>query len=252
MTAVRRKPTRQPRQPRQFRLAGGSRAVASWVAMKIIVIEDFHLILDLLTESCRNLFPVAEVHGVATAAEGLSACREHQPEVVFLDLVLPDRDGLELVPQILAASRQTRIIALTSHADEFTINRAVQASVHGFVDKNEAPLDVLAEAINAVLAGERFYSQSVLEIRAAMRNDPKAFDKMLSDYEQRLLTLFGEGVSNEELAVRCGITANTAKWHRRVIMAKLGLHTTSQLIHYALEKGFTRLRRAPGASPAGA
>lgn len=232
---------------RQFRLAGRRSAFSSCAAVKIVVIEDFRLVLDMLTESCRNLFPMAEVHGVATAAEGLSACREHRPEVVFLDLVLPDGDGLDLVPQILAASRQTKIIALTSHVDEFTVNRALQANVHGFVDKNEAPLDVLDEAINAVLAGKRFYSRNMLEIRAAIRDDPRAFDKMLSEYEQRLLALFGEGLTNEEIAARHGITPKTAKWHRRNIMGKLGLHSTPQLIHYALEKGFTHLRRAPDA-----
>jgi DNA-binding NarL/FixJ family response regulator len=222
--------------------------------VKIVVIEDFQLIRDMLMESCRNLMAGAEVHGAASAAEGLSACRFHRPDVVFLDLVLPDGDGLDLVPQINAMGAHTRIIALTSHADEFTLHRALQAHVHGFVDKNEAPLDVLAEAIRTVMAGERFFSRSALELRAAMRADPSAFDKLLSEHEQHLLTLFGEGLTNEEVAARVGLTPNTVKWHRRNVMAKLGLHSTPQLIHYALEKGFTRLRRAPleGASPAGA
>lgn len=221
--------------------------------MKIVVIEDFQLIRDMLAEACRNLVPGVEVHGAATAADGLSACRTHQPEVVFLDLVLPDGDGLDLVPPILASSPQTRIIALTSHADEFTLHRAKQARVHGFVDKNEAPLDILGQAIRTVLSGERFYSRSALALRAAMRANPSTFDKMLSEHEQRLLALFGEGLTNEEVSARVGLAASTVKWHRRNVMAKLGLHSTPQLIHYALEKGFTRLRRAPidGAAPAG-
>lgn len=221
--------------------------------MKIVVIEDFQLIRDMLAESCRNLIPGAEVHGGASAAEGLSACRTHQPDVVFLDLVLPDGDGLDLVPRINAVSPQTRIIALTSHADDFTLHRAMQARVHGFVDKNEAPLDVLAQAIRTVLAGERFYSRSALELRAAMRADPSAFDKTLSEHEQHLLTLFGAGFTNEQVAARVGLAPKTVKWHRRNVMAKLGLHSTPQLIHYALEKGFTRLRqvRLDGAGPVG-
>jgi DNA-binding NarL/FixJ family response regulator len=223
-------------------------------AVKIVVIEDFQLIRDMLAESCRNLVAGAQVHGAATFAEGLAACRVHQPDVVFLDLVLPDGDGLDLVPQITAISAQTRIIALTSHADEFTLHRAMQARVHGFVDKNEAPLDVLAQAIRTVMAGERFYSRSALELRAAMRADPSAFDKTLSGHEQHLLTLFGEGLTNEEIAARVGLAPKTVKWHRRNVMAKINVHSTPQLIHYALEKGFTRLRRAPldASKPAGA
>lgn len=212
--------------------------------MKIVVIEDHQLVRDMFIASCANVVPGARASGASNAAEGLKACREIQPDLIFLDLVLPDRDGIELMPELLKAVPRARVIALTAHSDEFTLHRALRAHVHGFIDKNEQPLAALSEAIATVMAGRQYFSSVAQRLRASLRNDPAAFDKVLSDREQELLRLLGEGLSNEEVADRVRLTPGTVKLHRRNIMSKLGIHSTPQLMRYALEKGFTRLSRA--------
>ena len=92
------------------------------------------------------------------------------------------------------------------------------------------------------LAGRRYLSSAVQRLRANLRADPAAFDKILSDREQAVLRLVGEGLDNDAVAARLKISPSTAKNHRLNIMAKLDLHSTPQLIRYAIEKGFTRLR----------
>lgn len=211
--------------------------------MKIIVIEDHQLVRDMLIASCSSIVSGAVVSGASTGATGVALCSTMQPDLVFLDLVLPDSDGIDLVPTILSNVPSARIIALTSHSDEFTLHRALRANVHGFIDKNEQPLGLLAEAIATVMAGRPYFSSVVQRIRAALRHDPAAFNKVLSDREQELLRFFGEGLSNEEVADRVKLTPGTVKLHRRNIMGKLGVHSTPQLMRYALEKGFTRIRR---------
>ena len=211
--------------------------------MKIVIIEDHQLVRDMLVLACGNVEPGAEVGGASTCAEGLALCQRQQPDIVFLDLVLPDGDGLDWVGKIFAAAPRSRIIALTSHADEFTLHRAVRAKVHGFVDKNEQPLGLLREAIATVMAGRPYFSSVAQRVRATLRDDPVAFTKVLSDREQELLRYFGEGLSNEEVAGRVGLTEGTVKLHRRNIMGKLDVHSTPQLMRYALEKGFTRAGR---------
>lgn len=211
--------------------------------MKILVVEDFQLIRDMLVLACTNVAPGAEARGATTGREAIAAAREFQPDVIFLDLALPDGDGLDFLPEFFVASPGSKIIALTSHADEFTLHRAFNAKVHGFVDKNEQPLPVLQEAIQTVLAGRRYFSSTAHRLKMAMRNDPADFSKLLSDHEQHLLALFGDGLSNEEIAERTGLAWGTVRNHRNNIMSKLNLHSTPELMKYAIEKGFTRLRR---------
>lgn len=208
--------------------------------MRIVIIEDHKLVSDMLAYACRTLVAKSRIDVAATGGAGLELCRTGQPELVFLDLVLPDADGLNLLPEIAAASRGSKIIALTSFADEFTVHRALRARVDGFLAKNEQPLDTLKEAIETVMAGGQYFSPVVRKLQASLRADPHSFDKLLSMQEQRLLGLFGEGLSNEEVATRVNLSANTVKVHRRNIHYKLGIHSTPELMNYALKKGFTR------------
>jgi DNA-binding NarL/FixJ family response regulator len=217
--------------------------------MKIVVIEDHQLVRDMFVVSCGNILAGAEVAGASDGSEGIRLCRRLVPDLVFLDLVLPDCDGIDLVADILKIVPGCRVIALTSHSDEFTLHRALRANVHGFIDKNEQPLGLLPEAIASVMAGRQYFSSVAQRLRASLRTDPTAFNKVLSDREQELLRLFGEGLDNEEIAARIELTPGTVKLHRRNIMTKLGIHSTPQLMRYAIEKGFTRLRRARDSGP---
>lgn len=211
--------------------------------MVVVIIEDHTLIRDMLAMACRGILPTAQVTVAERGRDGVEACAATQPDLVFLDLVLPDADGLLLVPEIRRAAASSRIIVLSSFLDEYTVHRATRAGVEGFVDKNEQPLETLRDAIDTVLDGRRYYSPTVQQVQSAMRADPESFDKLLSDQEQRLLSLFGEGLTNEAVAAQLGMTTNTIKVHRHNIHRKLGLHSTPELMNYALRKGFTRVRR---------
>jgi DNA-binding NarL/FixJ family response regulator len=209
-------------------------------AVKITVVEDHALMRDLLVRACRESVAASEVEGARDAATGLEVCRRMQPDLVILDLALPDGDGLDLVDELLSAAPGCRIIALSGYTDQFTLHRALRSRLHGFVDKNEQTIDQLNEGIRTVMAGDRYLSPVAREARESLRNDPDAFDKILSDREQNLLRLFGRGLSNDEIAGAVGLSELTVRNHRCRIMAKLGVRTSAELIRYALEKGFAR------------
>ena len=213
--------------------------------VRALVIEDHTMVRELLVTACAQALPGATLASAGTRAAALISCRREPPDLVILDLVLPDGDGLDLAPEILRAAPTAKIIALSSHIDEFTLQRAQSSHVHGIIDKNEQPVRILHEAITAVLAGQRYFSSRVQRLKASVQADPLAFDKILSVREQSVLRLIGDGQSNEQIALNLGISPGTAKLHRLHIMAKLGLHSTPQLMRYAVEKGFTRIADRP-------
>ncbi len=211
--------------------------------MKILVIEDHKLVRELLVGACASLAPDVDAKGASNGAEGIEMARRFQPDIIFLDLALPDGDGLGFLPKLAEACRSAKVIALTSHPDEFTIHRALKASVFGFIDKNEQPLSVLKEAVATVNEGRRYFSPVVQQVHMAMRNDPSDFSKTLTDREQELLGLFGAGLSNEDIATRLNVSPGTVKIHRINIMNKLDIHSAAGLVIYAMEKGFTRVQQ---------
>jgi len=208
--------------------------------MTTLIVEDQTMIRELLVLACSQVLPFDEIYAAGTGNAAMAACLKRPPSLVILDLVLPDRDALDLLDELLAAAPVAKVIAVSAHIDEFTLHRALRSRVHGLIDKTE-PLRVLHEAITTVLEGRRFVSSSVQRLHASVRADPAAFDKILSDREQEVLRLVGEGLSNSQIAQLLGISLCTAKHHRANVMAKLGLHSTPKLIHYAMEKGFTRI-----------
>lgn len=212
--------------------------------LNILVIEDHALMRDLLIKACESAMQGAAVAGARLAALGLEACRLTQPDIIILDLALPDRDGLDLLDDLLAASRNSKVIGITGYTDEYTLHRAMHSKLHGFVDKNEQTVEALAEAIRSVLKGQRYLPPAVHAMNLSLRNNPASFDKILSSREQSLLGLFGRGLTNGQVAAEVGLSELTVRNHRCRLMAKLNFRTSPELIRYALEKGFTRPRSA--------
>ncbi|AHF92387.1 histidine kinase [Opitutaceae bacterium TAV5] len=210
--------------------------------MNIVVIEDHAMVRGFVARVCEDAFAKPVVHQATTAAEGLALAKSVQPELVLLDLELPDRDGLDLVADLRSVAGGARILVLSAHIDHYSVHRIHGAGVDGFIDKNEQSPEVLCNAMREVVAGRRFFSAAVSRAQAALRADPHAFTKLLTDREIEALRLFGLGLSNEDVAGRFGVNPLTVRNHRRAIMTKLGIHSTPELVRYAIENGFTRIR----------
>lgn len=206
----------------------------------IIVIEDHALMRDLLLKACGEAMPGSVVLGAKDAETGLKLCGARQPDIIILDLALPDRDGLDVLDDLIASCNKTKVIGISGYSDEYTMHRAMHSKLHGFVDKNEQTVEALAEAIHTVLKGIRYLSPTIHAMHFALRNNPVSFDKILSPREQGLLSLFGRGLTNGEVAAEVGLSELTVRNHRCRLMAKLNLRTSPELIRYALEKGFIR------------
>lgn len=200
------------------------------------------MVRELLVWACDSAFELESVSQASDAAEGLEKCQTMKPDLVILDLELPDRDGLDLLPDLRSIVSNLKVIALSSHTDDVTVHRIIQSNIDGFVDKNEQPMEMLKTAISSVMEGRRYLSPVIREVWKRMRDEPASFNKLLSDREQEILAFVGRGYTNAEIAEIIGLKVVTVQNHRCNIMTKLDLHSTSHLIRYAMEKGFTRLR----------
>ncbi len=214
----------------------------STYGMKVLIVEDQTMVRELLVLACQSIFDIDSIFQAADGAEGLEQCKEVKPNLVILDLELPDKDGLDLLPDLRKTQPGIKVIALSSHTDEVTVHRVIQSNIEGFVDKNEQPIEMLKTAISSVMDGRRYLSPVVRSVWKKLVEETASFNKLLSDREQEILALIGRGYTNQEISDIVGLKVVTVQNHRCNIMSKLDLHSTSHLIRYAMEKGFTRLK----------
>jgi DNA-binding NarL/FixJ family response regulator len=179
---------------------------------------------------------------VAQAANGRDAARlveAHQPDVVILDLSMPELNGLDATRQILDSRPETRILILTAHESEQLVREVLSAGARGYVLKSDAGR-TLVRAVEALLEGQTFFTSKVarLVLEGYLRGGPEAAAAQaahfLSARERQIVQLLAEGASNKEVARALGISVKTAETHRSNIMRKMQFESLSDLVRYAV------------------
>ena len=189
---------------------------------------------------------------VGEAGDGATALRvilREQPDLLLLDLQLPDMDGFTIVETVRKVLPKLRVIAITSARGDYTLFRVDKSGIEGFVDKNANSLESLREAIETVAAGRRYLAPSFVKAKAARLADPGSFDKVLTERERAVLALIGQSHADEEIGRRLKISTKTVATFRQRIMKKLNVHGTPKLIRFAIEQGFTQAPTANDAGP---
>ncbi len=168
---------------------------------------------------------------------------ELKPDIVLMDIAMPEMNGLEATRQLLHASPKIRIIVLTAHNDDAYVHRAIDYGARGFLLKQDSARDV-CRAIREVHSGGIFYSSSVSKRFA--RINPKSSDRsgktrikrnLLTSREMEVLQLIAEGKANKESAAELRISIKTVEKHRGNLMEKLDIHHTAGLTRYAIAAG---------------
>lgn len=204
--------------------------------MKTIIVEDQKLGIDLVRNCLTDKFELVET--CQTITDGWRAYVKHQPEVVVLDIELPDGSGLDLANRILKDNPKVRILGVSGRTDEYTLYRVFMTGLFGFVDKNTESIEELKKAVHQLGEGNCYYAATVQQNMLIQKTDPMAFSKILTEREQELLRYFGAGASNERIAESLNLRPVSVQNHKARIMRKLGLHSTVELIRYAMQKGF--------------
>lgn len=198
----------------------------------IVIGDDHHLIVDSLSNALQADFEVVGTAG--SAAEILAAVRRSRPDVLLLDLSLPGRNGLDLIPELRAVAPATRIIIVTMHLDRLLADRAFAAGAMGFLPK-DAGLSELSEAIHVVMAGGTALSPRVASAgtRVAMLANHAALGH-LTPRQHEIISLIAAGHTSQEIATQLGLSERTIAFHRANIRTKLGVDTTYELMRYAV------------------
>lgn len=207
--------------------------------MRIAIVEDHEMFREVLRKVCTQELGHEVVGEAADGRGGAALVLAKRPDLVLLDLHLPNLDGFGVVAALQLAMPDVRILVLSSHCDDYTVFRAERAHVHGFVDKNTNTVSVLKQAITAVGEGGRYFSAEFQRIKASRHGDPHSFDKLLTDRERTVLSLIGVPLADREIAARLGLAEATVEKHRFNILHKLDLGSTVEMVRYAQDHGFT-------------
>lgn len=199
---------------------------------RLVLVDDHHLVLDGLRLALQDEYDI--VGTVVTGGEAIEACRRLRPDLVLLDLSLPDRSGLEVITDLRQKNPDLRILVVTMYVDRVLADAALQSGARGFVPK-DADLAELRTAIREVLAGRCFVSSLVPDRSPRLYPDRLRLGMAnLTPRQRAIVGLLGDGKSSARIADELHLSCPTITFHRTRIRKALGLKTEWDLMRHAL------------------
>jgi two-component system, NarL family, response regulator NreC len=214
------------------------------VTTRLLIVDDHAVVrsgLRMLLENEREIEIVGEA---GNAEEAIEAAVRLRPNLILMDIGLPDLSGIDATREIKKRLPNVSIVALTIHEDEEYFFKMLEAGATGYVPKRAAPEELLT-AIRAAAKGEVYLYPSLakLLVRDYLSGGRPVDAQAPSDLtgrEQQILTYLAEGANNEEIATSLVISPKTVARHRENIMRKLNLHSRAELVRYAIRKGIIK------------
>jgi DNA-binding NarL/FixJ family response regulator len=208
------------------------------MSIRVLIVDDHAVVrsgLRMLLAAEEDIEPVGEA---ASAKDAVFQARAVKPDVVLMDVVMPDGSGIDAIPQLLHEHPEVKVLLLSMQDDPQYVRQAFANGASGYVLKEAADAEVVG-AIRQVARGESYVHPTLgarlVAADAAERR--RADEDPLSDREREVLRLLALGHTNQEIAKLLFISVRTAETHRAHIMQKLGLQTRAELVRYALGEG---------------
>lgn len=210
--------------------------------IRILLADDHAIVRDGL-RSLLEKQPDMTISGEASdGREAVQIAEENSPDVVVMDIAMPNMNGIEATRRIVATHPATAVVILSMHQDESYVLRSLKAGARGYLLKDSLRSDVV-EAIRSVVQGRSYLTRKVSRllqedyIREMERRGVEDSYDLLTDREREILQLVAEGRTNKEVANVLNIGLTTVETHRTHILQKLNLHSVPELILYAVRKG---------------
>lgn len=211
-------------------------------AIRLLLVDDHEVVrtgLRMLLESQADMVIAGEA---STGGQAISLVEELSPQVVVMDITLPDISGIEATRQIKKKFPEVAIVALTIHEDEQYFFEMLKAGASGYVPKRAAPEELIS-AIEAASQGDVYLYPSLAKalvtdfLERPVDGSEQAKMDELTEREREVLGLLAEGLTNEQIAEKLVISKHTVARHRENLMGKLNLHNRGELVKYAIRRG---------------
>jgi DNA-binding NarL/FixJ family response regulator len=215
--------------------------------IRVMLAEDHTLVRQGFRRILEDDPRVTVVGEARTGLEAIDQAKKLKPDVVVMDLLMPDLGGLEATAEILKINPQTKILILSMYSNEAYVRKAFELGAKGYILKNAIEVD-LNRAVMALAEGEAYFSPGISNIvleslKAGSFQDAKQDPyERLTLREKEVLQLIAQGKSNKEIATLLDISVNTVAVHRARLMETLGLHRTAELVLFAVKKGLVQLQ----------
>ena len=210
--------------------------------IRVLLAEDHILVRQGFRRILEDDPGITVVGEARTGLEAIEQCKELKPDVVVMDLSMPELGGLEATAEVLKANPQIKILILSMYSNEAYVRKAFELGAKGYILKNAIEVD-LTRAVMALAEGQAYFSPGVshivLESMKAGTFQGTSQDpyEKLTLREKEVLQLIAQGKSNKEIATLLNISVNTVAVHRARVMETLNLHRTAELVLFAVKKG---------------
>jgi DNA-binding NarL/FixJ family response regulator len=212
--------------------------------IKVLLCDDHTLFREGIKAILKDEPGIEIVGEAADGRQAVAKALQLHPDVVLMDIAMPDLSGFDATRRILQANAKAKVLILTMYEEEEVINRCLSAGASGYVLK-DAPRAHLIHAIDVVNNGGQYLSPRALKkvVRQYVKGSKSAATgyERLSDREREVLKLLADGLALKEIAVRLVLSVKTVDAHKTNLMRKLDLHDRSELIKYAIQRKLIRL-----------
>ncbi len=216
------------------------------MSIRVLIADDHKIMLAGLRSLLEKQADFEVVGEAENGRKAVQMALEKAPDVVVMDVSMPDLNGIEATTQIIESSKETKVVALSMHSDKRFVMGMLRAGASGYLLKDCASQE-LANAINQVAAGKKYLSPEITGVviddflLGGTSEGVTAAASVLSAREREVLQLIAEGWSTKQIASHLYVSIKTIETHRRQIMKKLDLHTIADLTKYAVREGLTSI-----------
>jgi DNA-binding NarL/FixJ family response regulator len=212
--------------------------------ISVVLADDHQVVRDGLKTLLEAQADIRVVGSVADGREAVASAAQLKPDVVVMDISMPDMNGVEAARRIHAARAETRIVMLSMHSDAEHVYRALEAGATGYLLKNSAGSELVA-AVRAVNAGRRYLTEKINElVIAGYLGENRATSPLesLSKRERDILQHIVDGKNNRETAELLHISVKTVETYRSRMLQKLGIKNVTELVKFAITHGLTQVK----------
>ncbi len=209
-------------------------------SVRVLIVDDHPIILSGIRDVIEREAGIKVVGEADNCESAVALARELLPDVILMDLNLPDKSGVEAIKEICAKNPETHILVLSNYSDEKLIFEAIEAGAIGYLLKVDAT-DKIVAAIMDAFEGKPTLSfkaeRSLLSYMRSRQQNPDNPIKYLTEKEKRILRLLGEGLINPDIAERTNVSEGTVRTHISHILSKLNLQNRAQAVIFAIRNG---------------